>query len=245
MSANTIIASSPLRLAAGVCGVMLALPAVARQNEVQGMQMPAQAAPSSSAPASASSAQSMQGMDMSSMPGMQREASMRPSQPAAVQHLDFGSMIGARPRPGGLAQGMQGMNMSSMEGMDMSSMQGGGAPPDARSPDYSDGYRPTSMPGMAMSDHAKAGMLLIDQLEYAYDDHGDNAAFLDAEAWYGEDFDKLWLKAEGESARGRLQDLRTEALWDHAVSAYWDTQFGVRHDFGEGPGRTWGAFGVQ
>jgi copper resistance protein B len=171
--------------------------------------------------------------------------SMQPSQPVEWQHLHFGNMIGTRPKPGGLAEGMQGMNMSSMEGMDMSSMQGGKAPPDARSPDYSDGYRYTDMPGMAMSDHAKIGMLLIDQLEYAHDNHGNNAVFLDGQFWYGEDFNKLWLKVEGESARGKLEDMRTEALWDHAISTYWGTQLGVRHDFGEGPGRTWAAFGVQ
>ena len=124
-------------------------------------------------------------------------------------------------------------------------MQGGKAPPDARSPDYSDGYRHTDMQGMAMSDHAKIGMLLMDQLEVAHDNHGNNAGFLDAQAWYGEDFNKLWLKVEGESADGKLEDLRTEVLWDHAISSYWGTQLGVRQDFGEGPERTWAAFGVQ
>ncbi|MER3546956.1 MAG: copper resistance protein CopB [Rhodanobacteraceae bacterium] len=140
---------------------------------------------------------------------------------------------------------MAGANMWSMQGMDMSSMLGGNAPPDARSPDNSDGYRYTDMSGMAMSDHAKIGMLLIDQLEVVHDSHGNNAAFLDAQAWYGEGFNKLWVKAEGESAKGKLEDLRTEVLWDHAISAYWGTQLGIRRDFGEGPGRTWAAFGVQ
>lgn len=282
-------------------GLTLAAPAVAQEDAMQDMPMPAQ---SSSVPAPASSAQATQGMDMSSTHGMQTHASqpkqtkpqerassvpasassaehthgmpmqntgtssmqdmqmpqhsamqhgaapassvsMQSSQPLEWQHLDFGNMIGTRPKPGGLAQGMHGMNMSSMEGMDMSSMQGGKAPPDARSPDYSDGYRYTDMPGMAMSDHAKIGMLLIDQLEYAHDNHGNNAIFLDGQFWYGEDFNKLWLKVEGESARGKLEDLRTEALWDHAISTYWGMQLGVRHDFGEGPGHTWAAFGVQ
>ncbi|MGH8192714.1 MAG: copper resistance protein B [Rhodanobacteraceae bacterium] len=180
---------------------------------------------------------------MSSMPGLQMPK--QPAKPVEIQHLHFGNMIGARPEPGGLAERAHGMEMSSMENMDMSSMQGGNAPPNARSPEYSDGYRYTDMPGMAMSDHAKVGRLLIDQLEYAHGNHGNNAAFLDAEAWYGEDFNKLWLKAEGEAAGGKLEDLRTEALWNHAISIYWGTQLGVRHDFGEGPGRSWAAFGVQ
>ncbi len=34
-------------------------------------------------------------------------------------------------------------------------------------------------------------------------------------------------------------------LWGHAIASYWDTQLGVRFDSGEGPNRTWAAFGVQ
>ncbi|MGK2914523.1 MAG: copper resistance protein B [Porticoccaceae bacterium] len=44
---------------------------------------------------------------------------------------------------------------------------------------------------------------------------------------------------------GRLQESRTELLWGHTVAAFWDAQLGVRHDDGEGPNRTWLAFGLQ
>lgn len=125
----------------------------------------------------------------------------------------------------------------SMQGMDMPSTQSAGP----RSADYSEGYRYGPMPGMEMLDDSTQGMLLLDQLEYARDDHGHGTAFLDGEAWYGKDFDKLWLKFEG-----RFGDqFRTEALWDHAIAPFWDTQLGMRHDFGAGPARTWAAFGVQ
>ena len=95
-----------------------------------------------------------------------------------------------------------------------------------------------------MPDDKALGMLLIDRMEYSDSRDADGAA-LDAQAWYGKDTDKLWLKAEGEHSGGRLQELRTEALWDRPIAAYWDTQLGVRHDFGVGPDRTWAAFGVQ
>lgn len=124
-----------------------------------------------------------------------------------------------------------------MQGMDMPSTRGS----EPRSPDYSDGYRYGSMRGMGMSDESAQGMLLLDQLEYAHDNHGGNAGFVDGEAWYGKDFDKLWLKFEGRFG----DEFRTEAAWDHAIAPFWDTQLGIRHDSGSGPGRTWAAFGVQ
>jgi copper resistance protein B len=130
-----------------------------------------------------------------------------------------------------------------MQGMEMPVQSS--APPAARSPDYSDGYRYTPMPGMDMSDQSTQGMLLLDQLEYTHDNHGGDAGFVDGEAWYGKDFDKLWLKFEGEYAHGTFDDVRTEALWDHAVAPFWDTQLGIRQDAGGDPGRTWAAFGVQ
>ena len=44
---------------------------------------------------------------------------------------------------------------------------------------------------------------------------------------------------------GKLGATRTEALWDRSFATYWSSQVGVRHDFGEGPGRNWAALGVQ
>ncbi|MDQ2971995.1 MAG: copper resistance protein B [Pseudomonadota bacterium] len=98
---------------------------------------------------------------------------------------------------------------------------------------------------MDMADDAPYGMLMLDQFEYAHSQHGGNSAFIDGEWWYGKDFDKLWVKAEGERSASKLQDLRTEALWDHAHDTYFSTQLGVRHDAGVGRDRNWAAFGVQ
>lgn len=264
-----------VNLVAVCIGIAMALPATGQEDKAQqapstasgqsaqgmdmssmpGKQMPAKKAgpkkvraprkerkPSPPA-APAAGMQGMPGMRGSAKQAVRRPA--RPSMPGKLQHLHFGNMIGVRPQPGGLAGSMSGSSMPPMQGMSMSSMQGGKAPADARSPDYSDGYRYTDMPGMAMSDHAKLATLYLDQLEYAYDNHGRGGAFVDGDAWYGGDFNKLWMKAEGDYAQGALQDLRTEALWDHAVTTYWDTQLGVRHDFGTGPGRTWAALGIQ
>lgn len=132
-----------------------------------------------------------------------------------------------------------------MPDMDMPSMHHASPPQGSRSPDYSDGHRYGTMEGMEMRDDPAVGMLLLDRLEYVHARDGGNAVAVDGEAWYGRNLDKLWLKFEGERAEGRLQDLRTEVLWAHAVAPFWNTQLGVRHDFGGGPGRTWAAFGVE
>lgn len=103
---------------------------------------------------------------------------------------------------------------------------------------------PPSMQNMDMNDSASYGMLLVDQLEYTHG-YGGNGPQWEAEGWYGNDSDKLWLRSEGEGSRGRIEQGDVEALWSHAVSAFWNTQLGIRHDLGVGPHRNWAAFGVE
>ncbi|CCN17620.1 copper resistance protein B [Bordetella bronchiseptica] len=137
-------------------------------------------------------------------------------------------------------------------GMDMQ-MQGGSAPADARDPNaYSEGmvrgagaYAVPGVPALSLADEHTFGALLVDRLERSYANHGGNATAYDLQGWFGRDFDKAVLKAEGEVAGGKLQDARTELLWGHAITPYWDTQLGLRYDTGTGPGRGWLAFGVQ
>lgn len=113
-----------------------------------------------------------------------------------------------------------------------------------RSPDYSDGVDPSHMPGMHMRDDMALGKLMVDRVEAFHGRHG-NGQQWEMQAWYGKDLDKLWLRSEGERSAGTLEDADIELLWSHAVAPFWDTQLGVRHDFGEGPSRTWAAFGIQ
>jgi copper resistance protein B len=94
---------------------------------------------------------------------------------------------------------------------------------------------------MQMHDDAAFGMFKLDQFEHAL---GDAGAAWEAEAWYGGDFDKLWLRSEGVHEFGGTQ-IRSEAFWDHAFDTFWDWQLGARHDSGAGPSRNWLAFGVQ
>jgi copper resistance protein B len=87
-------------------------------------------------------------------------------------------------------------------------------------------------------------MVLIDQLEWRDTAEG-SALVWEAWGWYGGDYNKLWVKTEGERVGGATQDARAELLGDHIFARWWSVQTGLRQDFGQGPGRTWAAIGVQ
>jgi len=55
----------------------------------------------------------------------------------------------------------------------------------------------------------------------------------DANAWYGGDINKIWLKTEGEYSfdTQEFEDAEVQLLWSHAISRYFDLQTGVRYDF--------------
>ncbi len=98
---------------------------------------------------------------------------------------------------------------------------------------------------MQMDDNAPLGMFALDRLERSRSTSGDYATRWEAEGWYGNAIDRLWLKTEGERDSGGTQDGRVEALWSHAFASFWDWQLGARHDFGQGPDRQWLAVGVE
>jgi len=174
---------------------------------------------------------------------------MNHGSPSTPQHGASGMNHGSPSTP---PQGMSGTSDGggAMEQGDMS-MQGGSAPPTARDPHaYSGGHTldagPYALPGpqrLRLADEHSFGALLFDRLERVTTGD-DNATTYDARAWFGRDYDRLVLKAEGEVARGKQQEAQTEVLWGHAVATFWDTQLGVRYDSGVGPDRGWLAFGI-
>lgn len=132
-------------------------------------------------------------------------------------------------------------------------MQGGSAPADARDPHaYADGntldsgeYAQSGPRQLRLADEHNFGSLLVDRLEHMSTNDGANASAYDLQAWFGRDYDRLVIKAEGNYAEGKIHEARSELLWGHAVASYWDAQLGVRHDSGVDPSRTWLALGVQ
>jgi copper resistance protein B len=179
-------------------------------------------------------------------PASESTPSMQDMSDDDIQTMDSGDV-----------QTMEGGNAESapppvMDHGDMK-MQGGSAPPDARDPNaYSGGYQ-LGAGKYALGEHRQLHMadehlyaaVLVDRLEWAHGSDS-NAASYEAQAWFGSAYDKLVIKAEGEAEKGKVHDARTELLWGHAISTYWDTQVGFRNDAGYGrPARNWLAFGVQ
>ncbi len=74
---------------------------------------------------------------------------------------------------------------------------------------------------------------------------GDSGLRWDGEAWAGPDEWRVRLKSEGEVANGKVSDGQTEAYFDKPISTYFDVQVGGRYDLDSGPGRGWGAIGIE
>lgn len=91
-----------------------------------------------------------------------------------------------------------------------------------------------------MQDNPLIAVLRVDQLERNQDD----ALGWNLRAGLGRNFDKLWLRSEGERPDGGEVDGDAELLWSHATGPWWDRVIGVRSDFGDGPSRQWLALGV-
>jgi copper resistance protein B len=109
---------------------------------------------------------------------------------------------------------------------------------------YTDGHDFSGLSKPVMGDSHYLGAFIVDRLE-GVNARGDFSMTYDWQAWYGQDYDKLVIRAEGEIDQGTFKNNRNEALWGHALTAFWDTQLGVRVDSGLGTDRVWGAFGVQ
>ena len=98
--------------------------------------------------------------------------------------------------------------------------------------------------GHAVHDQAVNYFVLLDQFEWqaAADGSGLN---LDSKGWIGRDRSRLWLRAEGDSEEGRIDEAQAHVLYGHQFSRWWDIVAGIRQDFRPGAAQTWAAIGVQ
>lgn len=70
----------------------------------------------------------------------------------------------------------------------------------------------------------------------------------DVKGWIGRDYNKLYLKSEGEvrlDGKNEVEEANLELLYSRTVSTFWDLQLGLRHDFEPQPQRTFVALGLM
>lgn len=103
---------------------------------------------------------------------------------------------------------------------------------------------PQDLDGHAVHDGAVQYMVLFDQLEWQSDGLTSGLSW-DTKTWIGTDLNRVWLRSEGESADGGIEDAEAHALYGRSFARWWDVVVGVRQDFRPGPSQTWAAIGIQ
>ncbi|EED35156.1 copper resistance B [Luminiphilus syltensis NOR5-1B] len=88
-------------------------------------------------------------------------------------------------------------------------------------------------------------LIIAERLEYSTNDTGD-AVVWEGQGWLGTDRNKFWVKTEGEYVDGEeIDEAELQLLYSRAVSAFWDVQAGIRHDFEPTPRRSHLVIGTQ
>ena len=233
-------------------------------SSMPGMTMPAQQKPAAD-PHAGHDMSSMPGMatqnqpagqpstahDMKSTPGMQM-----PGSGAATPGHDMSKMPGmqmpadaAGMPPGHDMQGMATMPGHGAFGTNLPA--GNAAPPPVPTDHAAD--RVFSPQAMAPARHhlqtmhgdQKFYQVMFNLAEYQVRKGRDGFRW-DAEAWYGGDINRLWLKTEGNGVFGRgVEDAEVQALFSRAIDPYWNVQAGIRYDLKPNPSRAYAVFGLE
>lgn len=95
-------------------------------------------------------------------------------------------------------------------------------------------FTSTKPPSAALMDHHEAlyGAVLIDQLEYR-GGVGTNIGAWEGEAYYGGDYNKVWINTRGEynSKAKSLERAELQILYSRLISYFFNAQAGIRQDF--------------
>jgi copper resistance protein B len=134
---------------------------------------------------------------------------------------------------------------------DMAAMQGGKAPANARDPHawsggfslHSGPYIPADAGHLHLMDSHSFSALVIDHLEQGWQD-GNNRQHLAGEYWYGRTWDRAVLTFDADRA-SQQTDAELGLYWQHAVSTFWNTRLGMRHDSRDELDRTWIGAGFE
>jgi copper resistance protein B len=110
------------------------------------------------------------------------------------------------------------------------------------------GYAQETWPA-PIEDNQIFWFLLFDQLEFRGHEGPDPLRW-DAEGWLGTDYNRLWLKTEGQHiSTERNGELEVQFLYSRLISSFWEFQAGLRYDrtYGPGPDRSrfFAVIGIQ
>ncbi len=87
---------------------------------------------------------------------------------------------------------------------------------------------------------------LVDRLEYGWNDKGADSIKWDAQGWVGGDWNRLWLKIEGEDlVSGPVEERQGQLLYARLIAPFWYLQAGLRYEDRPAPTRRFGVLGVQ
>lgn len=179
---------------------------------------------------------------------------------ADVDHAAMGHRPAAATEEPDVDHAVMGHDMSTQEqppGMDHSAMGHGAhagsgdlpatAAPREPIPEITEADRVAAFPdvaGHAVHDNAVHWFVLLDRLETWDEDDASPIAW-EGSGWIGTDLDRAWVRSEGEAVDGTVESANVELFYGRAVARWWDAVVGVRHDFGDGPSRTFAAIGVM
>lgn len=88
-----------------------------------------------------------------------------------------------------------------------------------------------------IEDRQRFGYLLVDQLEYRMKEGADTMRW-DVAGWYGGDYNRFWIKSEGDwrTSGERGGEAEVQALYGRLIAPFWDFQAGLRYDQFSGAG---------
>lgn len=109
---------------------------------------------------------------------------------------------------------------------------------------------PTGAPaGSPVMGHELRYFVLVDQAEFRAHD-GDDFVAWEVEGWLGGDYNRLWVRTEGDRtvSGGSSGEAELEVLYGRFIAPFWDARIGVRQDLvsegGHDRGRTFLSLGV-
>lgn len=125
-----------------------------------------------------------------------------------------------------------------------------GAPPGQAIRKYADDAQegaPSNFGVQSVHDNRIFATFKADRFEHQWREQGVELFLWDVEGWIGNDYDKIYLKSEGEVLLDdeEVEEATTELLYSRNIARFWDLQAGIRHDFEPRPERTFFALGVQ